>query len=303
MKLGTSTNLFARKRLGKTELPYAEQMQKCYDAGFRVLDICFCDAIRPGKEDDLAADDWEKRIASLADGAAKLGVTFTQSHAPFFGNFYIYGKQPTEEFKEMFFEMTRRAIIAGEMLGVKWMTVHPIDDNIHTEFERDVIKKTNLEFYTPWVELAKKHNVGVAIENMAEFDRAKIRRYYCSDTDDLCDLVDAFADSSVGITWDFGHAKMMIDDQCRQLRKIGKRLKATHVQDNNGSTDSHLIPFVGGNIKWEQIMPCLKEIGYEGDFVYECHSFMNEIPDALRPSAARLAYEFGMYCMDMYAKA
>ena len=111
MKLGTSTNLFARKRLGKTELPYAEQMQKCYDAGFRVLDICFCDAIRPGKEDDLAADDWEKRIASLADGAAKLGVTFTQSHAPFFGNFYIYGKQPTEEFKEMFFEMTRRAII------------------------------------------------------------------------------------------------------------------------------------------------------------------------------------------------
>ena len=45
-------------------------------------------------------------------------------------------------------------------------------------------------------------------------------------------------------------------------------------------------------------MPVLK-IGYAGDFILECHSFM-KVPDTLRQSAARLAYNFGMYCMDIY---
>lgn len=303
MKLGTSTNLFARKRLGKTALPYIEQTTMCHDAGFKVLDLCFCDSVRPSKNDDLAADDWEKRIDALADHAAKLGVEFTQSHAPFFGNFFIHGKQPDAEYIEMFNEMMRRAVIASGKLGIKWMTVHPHNDNVNTEFELNIIKKTNMDFYAPWLELAKKHNIGLSIENMAEFDRAKIRRYYCSDTDELIDIVDSFNDEAFGVTWDFGHAKMMINDQCRQLRKLGKRLKATHVQDNMGEIDSHLIPFVGGSIKWEEVMPCLKEIGYTGDFMFECHSFMNEIPDALRPSAAKLAYDFGTYCMGLYEKA
>ena len=95
----------------------------------------------------------------------------------------------------------------------------------------------------------------------------------------------------------------MIKDQCRQLRKLGKRIKATHVQDNKGVVDSHLIPFVGGDIPWESIMPCLKEIGYEGDFIFETQSFMNQFPEELKLSAARLAYDFGMYCMKLYDEA
>ena len=116
-------------------------------------------------------------------------------------------------------------------------------------------------------------------------------------------LIDAFGDSSVGACWDFGHAKMMLADQPRQLRMLGKRLKATHVQDNNGKRDAHLIPFVGGNIEWEKIMPCLREIGYEGDFMLEAHHYTRQIPEPLWESAGNLAYEFGMYCMKMYHNA
>ena len=71
------------------------------------------------------------------------------------------------------------------------------------------------------------------------------------------------------------------------------------MHDNRGERDSHLIPFVGGNIKWEQIMPVLREIGYEGDFILETHSFMASVPDALRPSAGRLMREFGEYCLSL----
>lgn len=303
MKLGTSTCLFDRHRFNHTSIPYIEQTRLCADAGFVVLDLNMCDSIRPGKGDDLSADDWEARIDALGNEAAKLGVVFTQAHAPFNGDIFVAGRQPDAAYLEMFHEMTRRAVIASGKLGIKWIVVHPFNDTVNTEYDNEIQKKTNIDFYMPVLELAKACGTGLALENMADFDIAKCRRYYCANVDDLNDITDTINDPAFGICWDFGHARMIMEDQPRQLRKIGKRLKATHVQDNTGKNDSHLIPFVGGNIKWEDIMPTLKEIGYEGDFMLECHSFMNNIPDVLKASAAKLAYDFGMHCMEMYDKA
>lgn len=303
MKLGAMTNLYRARRGGQPGNSYIEQTRRCAAAGFTVLDLNVCDSVRPEKNDDLASDDWEAKIDALGSEAAKLGVVFTQAHAPFNGDMFVYGKQPGAEYIERFSEMSRRCVIAAGRLGIRRITIHPMSDTVNTEFDNEIQKKTNLEFYAPMMELAKKCGTGLALENMADFDRAKIRRAYCADVDDLIDIIDTVNDPVLGVCWDFGHARMMIGDQPRQLRKLGKHLVATHVQDNNGKRDSHLIPFVGGDIKWEKIMPCLKEIGYEGDFVLETHQFMNEIPDALRPSAAKLAYDFGMYCMEIYNKA
>lgn len=303
MRLGTSTNLFAQHRLSSEKPPYIEQLRFCHDAGFKVLDLGLGTTTKkPKKQEDLKSPDWEAKIDELANEATKLGVEYTQAHSPIYGDFFIKGAQPDAEFVEFYNEMMRRSIIACEKLGIKWMTIHPLCDNVHTEFELDVIKKTNIEFFSPWVEFAKKHNLGIAFENMTELNNIQVRRY-CSSTDELIDLVDTFNDPSVGITWDFGHARVMYNDQPRQLRRIGKRLKSTHVQDTTNTRDAHLIPFVGGNVDWESIMPCLKEIGYEGDFMLETHLFMNQVPDALRLSAAQLAYDFGMYCMELYDKA
>lgn len=300
MELGTSTCLFAKHRGSKIEPSYKDQVKWCYDAGFRVIDINFCASIRAAESHaELAEDDWEKRICELADYGAKLGVKFTQSHSPFNAKLFTKGSQPNAEFMEVFNEMTRRSIIASGMLGVKWETFHALNDNINTEYDMDIVQKTNLEYFSPWLELCKKHGVGMAIENMFEVDPKNYKRYYCASLDDQIGLIDAFKDEAVGATWDFGHASQVLSDQVKALKRLGKRLKSTHVQDNYGKADSHLIPFVGGSIKWEQIMPCLCEIGYEGDFVYECHRFMNDIPDELRPAAAKLAYEFGEYCMKL----
>lgn len=303
MKLGAMTNLYRARRGGLAGNSYIEQTRLTAAAGFTVLDLNVCDSVRAGKNDDLAADDWEAKIEALGNEAAKLGVVFTQAHAPFNGDLFIYGKQPGEEYLARFREMSRRCVIAAGRLGIKRITIHPLSDTVNTEFDIEIEKKTNLEFYAPMMDLAKKCGTGLAFENMADFDRAKVRRAYCADTDDLIDIIDTVNDPVLGVCWDFGHARMMISDQPRQLRKLGHRLVATHVQDNTGKRDSHLIPFVGGDIKWESIMPCLKEIGYQGDFVLETHQFMNEIPDALRPAAAKLAFDFGMYCMEMYEKA
>ncbi len=273
----------------------------CYDAGFRVIDMNFCSSIR-NPEVTLARDNWESLIYDIKNEGERLGISFSQSHAPYNAVIFVKNRQPTEEYMRNFHEMTRRSIIASGMLGIKWMTVHPLNDSINTEYDVEIIHKTNLEFFAPQLELCKKHGVGLSIENMFESEAKAFKRCYCSSPDDLIELIDAFGDESVGATWDFGHASQVIKDQPAALRRLGKRLKSTHVQDNYGKADSHMIPFVGGNIDWESIMPCLCEIGYEGDFVYECHSFMNDIPAELKMQAAKLSFEFGMYCMSLATK-
>ena len=49
-------------------------------------------------QDDLNCDDWEANIEAVGNEAAKLGAVFTQSHAPFNKNLFLYGKQPDEEY-------------------------------------------------------------------------------------------------------------------------------------------------------------------------------------------------------------
>lgn len=303
MNLGTSINLFAYRRGERVPRSFVDQLRDTCRAGFRTLDIDFYEAAHHKMlRDDLNCDEWEAHIDAVGEEAAKLGAVFTQSHAPFNKNLFMYGKQPSEEYMAQYDVLMRRAIIASGRLGVKWVTVHPLNDTVHGEYDVEVNMATNLEYYKPYLELAKRCGVGLAIENMAKSDNA-VRRVYCASPEELIDLIDAFGDPAVGACWDFGHAQMMLADQPRQLRRLGKRLKSTHVQDNTGKRDSHLIPFVGGNIRWEEIMPCLREIGYEGDFMLETHHFARHIPEELWESAGRLAYEFGMYCMEMYHRA
>lgn len=304
MELGIMSNVFRWKRLDNSNSPYIDQVRACADAGFRVIDLNMNYSIHPevcgDVPDDLAADDWEARIDALGNEAAKLGVVFSQGHAPFNPNIFIRGSQPSDDFMALFRDMSRRSVIAAGRLGIKWLTVHPQTDTVNTEYDNEIQKKTNIDFYSPMIGLAKKLGVGISFENMLELNRERSVRSYCASTDELIDLVDTLNDPAVGVTWDFGHAHTLVSDQPRQLRKLGARLKATHVQDNHGARDSHLIPFVGGNIKWENIMPALREINYTGDFVFETHMFMKQIPDALRPAAGRLMKEFGQYCLDLY---
>lgn len=303
MELGMMMNAFRFRRSdSKNVSSYIDQLRGCADAGFRVLDFNTTASARPSLSDELAGDDWEAVTDKLGGEAAKRGLRFSQSHAPYNANLFLYGKQPDEEYFGLFREMCRRTVIAAGRLGVKWVVVHPQTDTVNTEYDNGIQLKTNVEFYSPLLEQAKRNGVGLAFENMAETSRDPSRRY-CADTDDLLELVSAFNDPSVGVCWDFGHGRIMLSDTPRQLRRLGSRLKATHVHDNRGERDSHLIPFVGGNIKWEAVMPTLREIGYSGDFILECHSFMQQIPDGLRPAAGRLAHEFGMHCMKLYEES
>jgi sugar phosphate isomerase/epimerase len=85
----------------------------------------------------------------------------------------------------------------------------------------------------------------------------------------------------VGICLDYGHAQLM-GDLGDAIETISGHLWTTHVHDNGGRRDDHLVPFAG-SIDWDAAMMETQKIGYDGVLMLEVADTGDPI-DVLRRS-------------------
>ncbi len=281
MRPCTSTNIHEMY----LETPYyftiEESLHACREAGFRAVDLNLHTATLPGGPlaDDRTWRDWVSKIASIRD---QLGITFPYAHT----HFYVW---PVSDAKELarHEELLCRSIDAAGMLGVGWIVVHPYSVCDDAWYSRKDSLEYNLTYMRKYADAARKYdNLGLAIENMVE-DRKKRRFGSC--VEDLLELYDALDDSIFGLCWDFGHGVRSNIDTGASLRQMGKLLKVVHVHDTNVDAD-HTLPFLG-TTKWAEIMPVLKEIGFEGYWNYECHNYTRFLPLDVRKTALKMAFD------------
>lgn len=71
----------------------------------------------------------------------------------------------------------------------------------------------------------------------------------------------------VGICLDFGHANLL-GDVADAVEAVGEHLITTHVHDNHGREDEHLVPYLG-SIDWNAALVTMQKIGYEGTYLME----------------------------------
>jgi sugar phosphate isomerase/epimerase len=71
----------------------------------------------------------------------------------------------------------------------------------------------------------------------------------------------------VGICLDFGHAHMD-GDLVEAIETVSGHLITTHVHDNRGRTDYHLVPF-DGTIDWPSALTAIQKVGYDGTLLFE----------------------------------
>jgi sugar phosphate isomerase/epimerase len=73
--------------------------------------------------------------------------------------------------------------------------------------------------------------------------------------------------SGAGICLDFGHAHMD-GDLVDAIETVSEHLITTHVHDNRGRTDDHLVPF-DGTIDWPAALTAVQKVGYDGPLLLE----------------------------------
>lgn len=290
MLLSTSTNIGAFLPDGGFN-PVTYTIHECAAAGFPVLDMNFCEAMNPRSR--MHGDDWRDYVRGLAACAEENGVMFRQSHLPYYD---VFGETDPSR-KDFMEEMIRRSIEGSAMLGVRWCVIHPT-----TLWGRSRAEclAANLSYYAPHVALAARLGTGIALEN--DFGEKNGQRFYCAEIDELCELVDAFHVPNVGVCYDFGHAHLMGGSHTEKLRQIGTRLRAVHVQDNDGKTDGHRIPG-RGNDDWQDAMRGLAAIGYCGELTYEIQNEGRLLPNEQKPAMIREAYAVGQQLLAQYDAA
>lgn len=106
---------------------------------------------------------------------------------------------------------------------------------------------------------AEANGVRLALENLGSG--------YTREPDRLVALMDEFDTPSVGVVIDTGHRNLS-GDPAAALRIVGQHLITLHLHDNHGAQDEHLL-CGQGSIDWADVMQALRDIDYDGVFMYE----------------------------------
>lgn len=295
MRLSTTINFFISPYIDSPD-NCVQELRRYKALGFDCLDAIFCSA--DCRDSPLRKRGWETWVRHLADTAQEENITFVQSHVPFY-NFYTVPIDKAEDLAKI----VDRSIISAGILGATWTVAHPATALGHpTPFIKS--KELNLDYFNRRLDVCAKHGVGLAIENMADFDGPGRNRWYCAHVEELCELIDTLNDGSglVGACWDFGHANLVYADQTECLRMLGDRLKVTHVHDNTGTRDEHLSPF-RGTVDWSANMKTLAAIDYAHDFSFEVKRILSpDVPEELKSSLWRHLKVVGDYLISLYEK-
>jgi len=235
--------------------PHKNMLDLLKNAGFEAVDVDL-------KQATCLRPDWQDYVKSLREELDQKGITCMQVHLPFDSllNCCTNVNQELEQ-------ASRNAVYAAQILGANWCVFHP-RTAMSKQYDWDISRKYTKEALMPLVEIAEKIDTGIAVENIPVFPDCPQHRFFGSDPDDLCELVDSANSSHIGICWDTGHANLMSFDQPKVIRQLGSRIKCTHLHSNYKEQDWHLLP-IFGIIDWKRIMKAFRDIEYAGDLSLE----------------------------------
>jgi sugar phosphate isomerase/epimerase len=249
---GVSTHLFHEERLTRDHLVHIAAH------GFEAVEL-FATRAHFDYHDDRAR-------TQLAEWLSDTRLELHSVHAPAF-EALRHGRWVGAFSNASSEETRRRAAIAeaaaalalARLVPFRFLVTHigvPTSEAISgADNQRNAARRSIDEL----VALAAQVNVRVAIEVIPN---------PLSGASDLMDLIEEELDGlDVGICLDYGHAHLM-GDLGEAIETVSGHLVTTHVHDNGGKRDDHLVPFAG-TIEWEAAMMSTQKIGYDGIFMLE----------------------------------
>jgi sugar phosphate isomerase/epimerase len=249
------------------------------DRGFDAIDVSIPSLLNQfGK-------DWRAKTEEFKKAIDDSGIIAISAHLPF--------RAAT---KEQLHEDMLIGLEIASMLGIKRGVIHPIGNGKEEDTPENRQKwfEKNIKYYNKYLPIAKEYGIQIVTENMRNPHWAQGCHRYASTADELIELADALG---LEICWDFGHAHEAHLDHYTELKKIGKRLTMTHINDNwQGPSDEHLPPFYGTG-DWAAACRGLREIGYSEPINFEVK--FKQLPSRILPEAASLVRAIGELLLDM----
>jgi sugar phosphate isomerase/epimerase len=251
-RFGISTHLFHEHRLNREHLVHIAAH------GFDAIEL-FATRSHFDYHDDAA-------IAALAEWLADTRLELHSVHAPIVQA--IKGGQWVDPFsnasrddtsRKTALQETEAAIALARHIPYRHLVVHlgtPATERVAANDNQPELARRSVEAI---VEKASREHVRVALEVIPN---------PLSSAERLVHLIEEELDGiDVGICLDYGHAHLM-GDLGEAIETVSGHLWTTHVHDNGGKRDEHLVPYAG-SIDWDAAMMETQKIGYDGTLMFE----------------------------------
>ena len=252
MKIATTTGDFGRYQLNDIEI-----INELNKAGFKYVDLSMYEFT---PDSPYMKDSWREEVKKLKAEARRLGMSFVQAHSQ--------GGNPLSENEsqvDFLIKATLRSIEICAELDIKNTVVHP-GQMLGISKEEWFVK--NKAFYEKLLPTAEKLGINILIENSCAVNSGAC--YWANTGKDMREFLEFVNHPNLHACWDTGHGNCD-GAQYDNIKALGEELYAIHYNDNRGSCDEHLLPFLG-TLNHDEVINALIDINYKGCFTLECCS-------------------------------
>ena len=269
--LALSAHLFAYEPLR------FEHLKEAADAGFRKIELW---AMTPNFDGNDTA-----RLDALKGWMSDLALTTSTFHAPFYADLaearkgrWLSLAAPDKDAREAAVEKTIQALRAFRPLGARIAVIHPSAPGKAGEGDTCEALKESIAQLLP---IAEETDAVIALENIpSALGRAK----------PLGDFIRRVNHSRLKICIDTGHVCITEGNQNRNaVERLAPSCIATHLHDNDGRNDAHLIPGEGV-FAWDSFFTTLDAQGYSGPLTLE----LKRKDEPYRETLAAAAHAIGV---------
>ena len=274
MKFAVSIGLFTDS--------VAEQVAVCKQTGVQAVELSL---------HGIPAERHCAYIAQCVEAFSGNGIEIISFHAPFYpGNISMLDETGRQTIVD---HILRTAECFGRHCPGKIVVVHPgelIDTQGDLPRHLAQIRKSLKEIFA----VCDKYDLRVALENMRHGDDSpheNFKERIGENPEMLMAIIDAMGNERAGICFDTGHANIA-GDILKRLRSCAGKLLHTHISDNQGVRDNHVMP-EDGTIPWDGFAATLREMNYQNPVTLEITARKDKTAvELIEESRRRLARHF-----------
>ena len=231
-----------------------------------------------------------KYYTDIADHAKNIGIVIHQTHGR------LKGFTADEEANKITLENARLDCLTTGILGARYCVMHTAS-NIHIgkDAPAELMDSVNDNMFLSILPFAKKYGIIVATETLGDAPAFGTCNYF-GNMDKFIAAYDRIAaidgnEKYFKVCMDTGHtnkAARFNQNPTPQdaIRMLGNRIGCLHLNDNNGLTDQHKIPY-SACIDFDEVFRAISDIGYRG--TYNMEISLNHFGEAFELEEAAFA--------------
>ncbi len=257
MEFGLSTHFFVGQRL----TPHI--LDQILAGGFRTIEL-FAARQHFDYRD-------QNHVRDVAQWFRDNGVSLYSLHAPLYADFdwgrsggpplsiaYLQRRQRIDSMEEI-----KRSIEVADLLPFRYLVLHlglPEEEYDLDKFDAALTSIEHLKIF------AKERGAKILIENIPNG---------LSTPERILEFISYTRLEDLKVCFDTGHAHMTCGVQTA-FQTLRDRIVSTHVNDNRGEKDDHLLPFQGG-IDWTETMGDFAGVAGQFPIIFELRNYGREL--------------------------